>query len=122
MGKPLDENLPEVVPDASPQALSYAEANQRGFLEESNAKYTVVHDAAPKYSNTSAGGHEKDERRTCGMKRRTFFVVLAALLLLITGAAVGGGVGGAKAAEAKSLEGKDEPQGVTSGPSTKTSV
>lgn len=51
MGYPPDENLPEVVPDQSPQVLSAVEA--RYFAPELNArdpKYHVTYDDAPKYT------------------------------------------------------------------------
>lgn len=39
-----DENLPEVVPDSSPQTLTSAEVFDRRGLDEGDAKFTVVND------------------------------------------------------------------------------
>jgi hypothetical protein len=45
MGMPPDENLPEVVPDSSPQALTYAETYERRWAENGDPKYAVVYDS-----------------------------------------------------------------------------
>ena len=66
MGYPPDENLPEVVPDQSPQVLSAVEA--RYFapeLDVRDPKYPVTYDNAPKYTAPletypSVGGHPQD--------------------------------------------------------------
>lgn len=48
-----DENLPEVVPDSSPQTLTSAEAFDRRGLDEGDSKYTVVGDPSkPKMTNS----------------------------------------------------------------------
>jgi hypothetical protein len=52
MGLPPDENLPEVVPDSSPQALTRAEAYRRHAKDEGDAKFAVVYESdaiTPKY-------------------------------------------------------------------------
>jgi len=52
MGLPPDENLPEVVPDTSPQALTRAEAYWRQRKNEGDAKFAVVYESdttSPKY-------------------------------------------------------------------------
>ena len=51
MGHPADENLPEVVPDQSPQALSAHEAHFRHEqLGEQHPKYPVYVEDSPKFS------------------------------------------------------------------------
>jgi len=134
MGQPLDENLPEVVPDTSPQAL---ERNPNQADERD--KYPVYYDNAPKIPNeayqhydpnsypatamspdgsipwehvsttaeeTAAGDHGNyPQHRICGLRRRAFYIILA-LTLVIIAVAVGGGVGGGLAS-ARSREGSD---------------
>ncbi|KAH7333390.1 hypothetical protein BKA65DRAFT_43737 [Rhexocercosporidium sp. MPI-PUGE-AT-0058] len=106
-----DENLPEVVIDTSPQALSNLEAEyQRKHLEEHEPKYPAMDDTTSKmvvpteleiqgqYPQTpSAEKPLAKEGRVCGLTRKVFFVVLGVLFVIIA-ASVGGGVGGAVAA------------------------
>ncbi|SPN99729.1 uncharacterized protein DNG_02580 [Cephalotrichum gorgonifer] len=40
-----DENLPEVVPDSSPQPLTYTQEYERRGLDQGDAKYTVIYDS-----------------------------------------------------------------------------
>ena len=50
-----DENLPEVVPDSSPQTLTSAQAFDRRGLDEGDQKYTVVNDSTkPKMAGSDA--------------------------------------------------------------------
>ncbi|KAL2108883.1 hypothetical protein VUR80DRAFT_3230 [Thermomyces stellatus] len=44
MANRYSQNLPEVVPDSSPQVLTYAEAYGRRGLDEGEQKYTVIYD------------------------------------------------------------------------------
>jgi len=51
MGHPADENLPEVVPDQSPQVLSSQEAHFRhGQFDVQSPKYPVYVEDSPKFS------------------------------------------------------------------------
>jgi len=51
MGHPPDENLPEVAPDQSPQALSPQESYLRqGQFRDQHAKYPVYVEDSPKFS------------------------------------------------------------------------
>jgi hypothetical protein len=119
-----EDNLPEVSVDQSPQALSNPEAEfKRKYFEESEPKYPVIYDDAPKtivledsISSTSptatttttaverapeAEQSSVDERKICGLKRRMFFTILVVVLVIIA-IAVGGGVGGAMSSKSKS--------------------
>jgi hypothetical protein len=52
MGLPPDENLPEVVPDTSPQVLTRAEAYRQNVRDEADAKFAVAYESdttSPKY-------------------------------------------------------------------------
>lgn len=50
-----DENLPEVVPDSSPQTLTSAQAFDRRGLDEGDQKYTVIDDSTkPKMAGSDA--------------------------------------------------------------------
>lgn len=63
MGQPPDENLPEVVPGQSPQALSDQEALRYQLqLDERDPKYPVDLDDAPKLVETEA-----DRERSAGL-------------------------------------------------------
>lgn len=48
MGLPPDEHLPEVVPDTSPQAISYVEEQYKQRQYDDRDKYPVLYDDAPK--------------------------------------------------------------------------
>lgn len=117
-----EDNLPEVSVDQSPQALSNPEAEfKRKYFEESEPKYPVIYDHAPKAivlensipsasptMTTTAVERAPDseqspveERKICGLKRRMFFIVLVVVLVIIA-IAVGGGVGGAMSSKSKS--------------------
>lgn len=107
MGLPDDGNLPEVVPDTSPQVLSHEEARSRAFHDQSATIIPVSYGDAPKYTHVGAGSGAEPEKtakadgRICGLTRQALLVVLAVVLLLVAGAAIGGGVGGSKAASQK---------------------
>lgn len=56
MDRPLDENLPEVVPDFSPQALSKdAAAQHLDQFTERDPKYPVILDDTPKLAKEDDG-------------------------------------------------------------------
>src|SRR5690606_19605294 len=112
-----DENLPEVVPDSSPQAIPKDAAPlYEDLLSERYPKYPVVYDDAPKI----AVGHEAVEHEVAGhgaigpqakspadlppaekgiwgLKKKTFWIIAIAVLVILA-AALGGGLGGGLAA------------------------
>ena len=57
MGLPPDENLPEVVPDSSPQAISDVEAQYKQREFDDNDKFPVQYDDTPKIP--SPGGYDQ---------------------------------------------------------------
>jgi hypothetical protein len=127
MGMPADENLPEVVPDSLPQALSAAQARRQPQLEEQDPKFAVGYESPLEpptpagyptpstmhYHGTGLGlvkqetGYgtlpPREEPRIFGVRRRTFWIMFGVLLVIIV-AAIGGGVGGAMAAKSKSSQ------------------
>lgn len=48
MANRYSEHLPEVVPDSSPQTLTYAETYERRGLDQGDEKYAVIYDDTPK--------------------------------------------------------------------------
>lgn len=44
MANRYSENLPEVVPDSSPEPLTYAQEYERRGLDQGDQKYTVIYD------------------------------------------------------------------------------
>src|SRR5882724_11392151 len=98
-----EDNLPEVRTDNSPQALSNPEAEfKRKYFEESEPKYPVIYDDAPKTIVLAEGPLPSDsptttaverspeegeppveERKICGLKRRMFFIILMVILVII---------------------------------------
>jgi len=126
MGHPPDENLPEVVPDQSPQALTEQQADLRhDQLEERDPKYPAIFDDAPKYAAPDAAHLENEQTRdsmhhpsspshavsgkeveagvqgrqtvhVCGLTKRLFWTLIA-IVVIVLAAAIGGGVGGAMA-------------------------
>lgn len=79
-----DENLPEVVPDSSPQALTSAEAFDRRALNEGDQKYTVVSDQSkPQMPNSNVFMGDPETPTTPAPAYRPYAV----------GAAAGGAAG-----------------------------
>lgn len=120
-----DENLPEVVPDASPEAIpKHAAAQYPNHLHDQNAKYPVILDDSPKfvgapnpspppfsavspYTETLVPGSpfggpppaesQAPAKTMCGLRKRNFWILFV-LVLVVLAAALGGGIGGGLAA------------------------
>lgn len=100
-----EDNLPEVRPDNSPQALSPPEALfKKHYFEEQEPKFPVVYDDTPKTAvfaeispwespvTPAERAPEAKDKKICGIQRRQFFITIV-VLLVITTIAVGAGVG-----------------------------
>ncbi|CAI4214146.1 unnamed protein product [Parascedosporium putredinis] len=120
-----DENLPEVVPDASPEAIpKHAAAQYPNHLHDHNAKYPVILDDSPKfvgapnpspppfsavspYTETLVPGSpfggpppaesQAPAKTICGLRKKNFWILFV-LVLVVLAAALGGGIGGGLAA------------------------
>ncbi|PKS12466.1 hypothetical protein jhhlp_000672 [Lomentospora prolificans] len=131
-----DENLPEVVPDPSPEAIpKTAAAQYAAQLNHQNPKYPVTIDDSPKlptplalspptataspYTETLVPGSvypshpspisiEPPGKKICGVKKRTFWILIL-LVVVIFAAAIGGGVGGGLASRNSKASASSEP-------------
>lgn len=121
MSRQADDNLPEVVPDPSPQALSQAELYARHGLEGGEGKYPYPYHDGKEYAPPGHGLDLHKEvvsplspdvptlgegaglpsssppppppPRICGVNRRTFWILLAVAGAVVIAVAVGAGVG-----------------------------
>ncbi|ROT38162.1 hypothetical protein SODALDRAFT_183100 [Sodiomyces alkalinus F11] len=117
--RPDDGNLPEVVPDVSPQALTQEELSARSGLAGAEGKYPYTHDERKEHVSAGLGSDAHKEvvspispdaqtptgdgatagpssalgPRICGVKRKTFWVLLAVAVAVVIAVAVGAGVG-----------------------------
>ncbi|KAL2753016.1 hypothetical protein ACRALDRAFT_1078027 [Sodiomyces alcalophilus JCM 7366] len=146
--RPHDENLPEVVPDMSPQALSQAELYARHGLEGGEGKYPYTHHDGiehvppgdgwdvhkevvsplspdphtPVGGAASAGFPPPPTPRICGVKRKTFWILLAVAGVVIIAVAVGAGVGATRGGGGGGGDAQEQEQEPSTTPSAASSA
>ncbi|KAH7374528.1 hypothetical protein B0T11DRAFT_268738 [Plectosphaerella cucumerina] len=133
-----DGNLPEVVPDSSPQAYSQAEYFKQKGLEGGDGKYPYGPgwdgekytpdpsplSPTPRHDMEDTNPGEAQPRRVCGLEKRTFWIITGVAVAIIV-VAVGAGVGvslTSRGSSGANAQDRDRPSPESGTPSTVTTM